>query len=234
MSRLRLRVLMGLALVFGSQCGLSSTEKFSPAKSIHHNQISSDLANALAQVSHAVGMPMVAQLAQPLPKIFIAEGTHTTNYLLEEIIRQAPGYSWELHGQVVLIYSRLLKEAPFNPLTHRFARFSMPDNVSALKYMLPNLAATLLEEEPAKGIIMTGFGDQALEKESLQPSTLENVSGEEVLIRAMEESPTFSVVIVFASAKPTKGQALKAYWSWQSLKADQRPVYPDSPHDNNH
>lgn len=73
--------------------------------------ISADLANALARVAWLSHLPMVAELAQPLPKIEITHGTYIAKDLLQEIARQAPEYQWEAEGKVIHFYnSKLTRE----------------------------------------------------------------------------------------------------------------------------
>jgi hypothetical protein len=51
---------------------------------------SQDLANTLARVSWLSQLPVIAELAQPLPRIEIAEGTYIVKDLLRQIVLQAP------------------------------------------------------------------------------------------------------------------------------------------------
>jgi hypothetical protein len=223
------RFLACAAFIIGAQCLSVSAQGSPPTTTVHHGKISADLANALAQLSYAARLPMVGELSQPLPKISIPEGSDPLGSLLNEIVHQASGYKWELRGSVVHFYNERLHQANFNPLSRKFPKFVMPENVSELTYKLPNLEATVLEDKPAQGVIMTGFAERSLEKDALQSSVLEEITGREILFRAMQERPTFSVLVIFLSEKPTKAQALKAEWFWQSFRSDLHPVYADVP-----
>ncbi|MGH9498509.1 MAG: hypothetical protein ACRD3L_05155 [Terriglobales bacterium] len=196
---------------------------------IQHNGVSNDLANVLAQLARWIQMPMIAELAQPLPTVQLAEGNHTAEYLLTEITHQAPGYTFAVEGLVIHFYEKRLVLAKLNFLNLTFQQFEMPQNVSALKYKLPGLATALLQTEKHRGgVVFTGFGDTDLAKDTLEAGTLTNVSGREVLLRAAAESPQFFTIIVFSSNAPkTKQEARQATvnWFWQSLRSNFRPIY---------
>jgi len=193
---------------------------------VQHGPISEDLANVLARVALLYRVPMVAELAQPLPRIQIAAGAEGVGRLLREIERQAPGYEWEAAGRVLHFYSKRLRAARFNFLNLRFARFSMPPNLSELKLTFPAREyGLLLQGYSGGGIVTTGFGDAMLERDLLQPAVLENVTGREILFRAADESPKFLTVIVFPNDDPTKKEMerdMNRNWFWQSLE-EERP-----------
>jgi hypothetical protein len=192
---------------------------------VQNDAISTDLANALAQVAWISQMPMIAELSQPLPKVEIAEGTHSIEYLLQEAARQSPGYQWEAEGKAVHFYNVKLKEAESNFLNLMFPRFAMPGNLSELKLTFAAREHGLMQGYSDGGIVTTGFGDAILEKDILRHTIFENITGREILLRAADESPTFFTVIVFPSADPTRTQMerdMNRNWFWQSLQA-QRP-----------
>lgn len=206
---------------------------------VRHQPISADLANALAQVAWISHLPMIAELAQPLPKIQIAGGSHDPKFLLREIARQAPEYEWHASGKAILFYNKGLREAKFNFLNLRFPRFSMPANLSDLKLTFPEREyGLLLQGYSGGGIVVTGFGDALLAKDPLQPATLENATGREILLRAANENPTFFTVIVFPNAEPTKKQMerdINRNWFWEALKGPlPAPLYVQPPADGRH
>jgi hypothetical protein len=230
MIRVRLSVLVALITAFLPTFALDNSPLL--ARRIHHEPASGDLANVLAQVAYWVKIPMVAELAHPLPKIRIPEGSQTGRSLFEEISRQAKGYRWELDGSVIHYYNEQLRMAPANDLNGVFSRFVMPDNASDLKVKLPCLALAVLDTNRS-GVLVSGFGDAALKKDPLQPATLVNISGRDILARAASESPTFFVVVVFPTANPTTvGEARRAQWFWQSFKSRLGPIYAAPPPDS--
>jgi hypothetical protein len=219
-----------LVLAF-SVCGAPTCAQGSPVDgAVHHEKITGDLANALARVAWLCHVPVIAELAQPLPNIQIAEGTEDAKDLLKEVARQAPDYKWDATGKVIFFYNKKLREAKFNFLNLRFPRFSMPVNLSELKLTFPTREyGLLLQGYSGGGIVTTGFGDAMLEKDLLQPAILKNVTGREILLQAANESPTFFTVIVFPNAEPTKKQVerdMNRNWFWQALKDEHlKPLY---------
>ncbi len=115
---------------------------------------------------------MLAEIAQPLPKVEIARGTYVIKDLLQELVRQAP-VSWDVEGRVIYFYNQKLRESKNNFLNLKFPQFAMPDNVSELKLTFPQREHGLLQGSSNTGILITGFGDPALAKDLLDPATLE-------------------------------------------------------------
>jgi hypothetical protein len=183
-------------------------------------QTTEDLANTLAKIAWLSHLPMVAEVAQPLPNIVVPEGLYVVKDLLEIVARQAPGYQWDAEGRIVHFYNQRLRNAKYNFLGIKFQRFIMPPNVSELKLTFPTLENALLEGLPSDGYFISGFGDAALEKARLAPATLTDVTGREVLLRTAKESPTFFTIIVFPNSDPTKKQMeldMNRNWFWQPL-----------------
>ena len=230
--KMRLRTFALATLVLAGTC-LSSRAQSGPlTEAIRHESISGDLANALAQIACLSHLPLIAELAQPLPGIQIAEGSHSAQYLLQEVVRQAPGYQWGVEGKVVDFYSRRLRRARFNFLNLKFPRFPMPPNLSELKLTFPTLELGLLDGVSGGGIAISGFGDAYLRENALQQVSLENVTGREILLRAANQSPTFFSMIVFPNPEPTKTQAkqeVNTNWFWQSFKEPFTMLYVQKP-----
>jgi hypothetical protein len=195
--------------------------------------ISADLADTLARVAWLSKLPMIAELAQPLPKIEIASGTYVLKDLLQGLVGQAPDYQWEIKGKVIHFYSRKLKEAKFNFLNLRFFHFAMPSNLSELKLTLPQHENALLQGSADTGILITGFRDLALAKDQLEPAIFENISGREVLLQAANERPTFFTIVVFPNSDPTKKEMerdINRNWFWQALSGQiPGPLYVQPP-----
>lgn len=191
--------------------------------------ISADLADVLAQVAWLSKSPMLAEIAQPLPRVEIARGTYVIKDLLQELVRQAPGYRWDVEGRVIYFYNQKLRESKNNFLNLKFPEFAMPDNVSELKLTFPQREHGLLQGSSGTGILITGFGDPALAKDLLDPATLKNVNGREILLKAANERPTFFTIVVFPNSNPTQAEMEKDInrnWFWQALSSPKpRPLY---------
>ncbi len=205
---------------------------FSPAQNrpqnrgVEYGPTPTDLANALAQMARSSKLPLIAELSQPLPQIEVTQGTPLSPTALNALLVQAPGYAWKQEGKTVHFYNVRLRDARFNFLNLEFSRFTLPSNLSELKLWLPGRAVGLLEGFSSEGGATTGFGSAELQKETLRPVALTNVSPLEVLLHAANEKPIFYTVIVFPSASPSKEQAEKEVnWFWGTLAEKMIPLY---------
>lgn len=195
-----------------------------------HSALPQDLANALVQMARASHVPLIAELAQPLPKIPAAEGALLNPGTLDQLVRQAPGYEWKMEGKAVHFYDKELRMAPSNFLNLKFAHFTVPVNLSEFKLSFPQRAIGLLQGYTEEGGVTFGLRDTQLEKEKLRQTTFENVTPLEVLVNVANESPRFYTVLVFPSAAPTKSEAEKEVsWHWGSLEEQRRPLYTQVP-----
>ncbi len=211
-------LLLGACIPACSQSGLQ--------RQIPYGPIPADLANALAQMARSSHVPIVAELAQPLPMVPMAEGTPVSENSLNELVKQAPGYEWEMDGRVVHFYNKKLRVAPFNFLNLRFSRFTVPPNLSELKLWFPGRAIGLLEGFTAEGGAISGFGDAELEKQKLERTTLENITPLEVLLHVANQSPSFYAIIVFPNPAPSRRQVeQQVHWFWGSLNEKLAPLY---------
>jgi hypothetical protein len=223
-----------LALALAGVCPFGPAQGDSLNEVIKSGPISGDLASALARVAWLSQKPMIAELAQPLPRIEIADGPYVVKDLLHEIARQAPGYEWQAEGEVIHFYNAKLRRARLNFLNLTFPRFIMPPNLSDLKLTFSTREFALLHGYTGTGIVTSGFGDALLEKDSLRPETLENVTGRDIVFRVANESPTFFTIIVFPDADPTKEQMetdVNLNWFWGSLKEKPSPLFVQLPKD---
>lgn len=185
-----------------------------------------DLANALVQMARRSRTPLVAELAQPLPKITTFNGAAMTPDALDQLVKVAPGYAWRMEGKTVYFYCSELRNAKYNFLNLTFPRFTIPANVSDFKLWFPARAVGLLEGHTAEGAAISGFGDSLLSKQPLQQATLENVTPLQALFHVANESPTFYSVLVFPSAAPSRSDAEKhVSWNWGSLNEPPKPIY---------
>lgn len=223
-------VLLVLSLAGGHPPSTAQSDPLNEV--VRCGRLSANLADALAQVAWLSHVPMIGELAQPLPRIQLTEGVYPAKDLLREIARQAPSYQWETEGRVIHFYSTQLREAKFNFLNWSFPRFIMPPNISDLKLTFSTREFGLLHGYTGTGIATTGFGDALLGKDLLRPVTLDHVTGREILFRVANESPTFFTIIVFPNGDPTKEQMasdVDLSWFWESLKGHPEPLYVQPP-----
>jgi hypothetical protein len=213
-------LLISVACLFGG--ALSSSQD----QPIQYGPIPGDLANALAEMARASRVPIIAELARPLPHITMTNGAKVSDDSLNQLLAQAPGYEWKREGKTIHFYNKQLRAARFNFLNLRIPRFTVPINLSELKLSFPGRAIGLLEGFTAEGGVVIGPGDTELAKEKLQQVTLENKTGLEILLHVANESPTFYTIMVFPKSIPTKKQAeLNVSWFWGSLHEKSVPLY---------
>ena len=226
MTRFRALLCIGLVTTFVcTSARIVATSDISK-KSLKHGEIRGNLAEALTQLAYSTKTPTIGELAQPLASIHIPEGVHSPEDLVRELARQAPGYKWESRGKVVLFYQEDLERNRLNILNLKFERFTMPNNVSQLKYALPNMETALLDRTSEKGILLTGFGDTELEKDKLKGEVMEGVDGREILVRAASQNPTFSVILVYPKGTlRTTSESKEVEWFWQSFRSELKPMY---------
>lgn len=215
-------------------CGVLGASDRNPLnQAVRCDPMATDLANALMRVAWLSRVPIIAELAQPLPSVDVSQGTYIVKDLLDGIARQSPGYDWRVEGKAVHFYSKRVKDAKSNFLNLRFPEFTMPSSVSHLKLTFPGREFALFEGSPGGSMIIEGFGDPVLEGDSLQAKRLENVTGREILVRAVDERPTFATVLIFLNDDPTKKQVeldMNRNWFWQALNAEHPdPIYVQPP-----
>jgi len=213
-------LLVAVACLFG---GAQSPSQYQP---IQYGPIPGDLANALAEMARASRVPIIAELAQPLPHITMTNGAKVSDVSLDQLLAQAPGYEWKREGKTIHFYNKQLRVARFNVLNLLIPRFTVPINLSELKLSFPGRVNGLLEGSAAEGGVVIGPGDTELAKEKLQQVTLENKTGLEILLQLANESPTFYTIVVFPKSTPTKKQAEhNVSWFWGSLNEKSVPLY---------
>jgi len=83
---MRLRTFL-LAVTIIATCPWGNAQSDPLTDVISFQPISSDLAEAVAEVAWRSHLPMIAELAQPLPRIEIPQGTYVVKDLMQGIIR---------------------------------------------------------------------------------------------------------------------------------------------------
>ena len=207
-----------------------------PAQSLDiataHDQVSGNLPELLRFVAQHYRVPVVAELALPLPEhLRIRPGTNSATEVLQELLKSAPDYQFEVIGRnVVHFYRSDITEAPQDFLNLRFRQFTMPPNVSDLKVFLRAKVYALRKGLQGIGVVTSGFGEPELAGDTLPHLEMKDVSGREILLRAAEESPTFYTVLVFldkhANTEASMNYASQ-HWFWGSARPmkDNKPMY---------
>jgi hypothetical protein len=104
-----------------------------------HKSCAGNLAELLRFVAEQYRVPMVAELVNPLPsQLVIESGQDTAIGLLQKVLTQVPGYRYEVtNGQIIHFYARDVVNAKGNLLNIGIKHFTMPNNLSDFKLLLP-------------------------------------------------------------------------------------------------
>ena len=118
-------LLVAVACLFG---GAQSPSQYQP---IQYGPIPGDLANALAEMARASRVPIIAELAQPLPHITMTNGAKVSDVSLDQLLAQAPGYESKREGKTIHFYNKQLRVARFNSGVHASTIAGTPSSMPA-------------------------------------------------------------------------------------------------------
>ena len=187
---------------------------------VAHQAKSGDLVDLLTFVATQFHVPVIGELAQPLPKnLNIPPGTHTARELFDLIFKKANRNTWDAAGNVAHVYDKSLLKSPKNFLNARLKSFQMPGSVGELERSLPAVLPDI-NGVMHEGIATTGLTDPYLSKITLPSKTVHNVTAREILFQAAQASSNFYSIIVFPNARPrTQADYDSAYgnWLWRAL-----------------
>lgn len=184
-----------------------------------------DLVSALESVSIKYHVPVLAELTASYPEHIVApENARSLKDALEQIARQATGYSWSIKNGIVLFNKSRLFQARGNFFNRSIPYFVIPDNVAELTLELKG--AMLAKSGTAP--VMSGAPEQALQSAKLNKGkVLENMTGREILLEAARESNNLFSVILFSTANPkSRQEADTALINWYVRSIDELPTNP--------
>jgi len=235
--RLPFEIPLLLALLLLGPFTADSAAQSGPAGTrVHHGVIQGDLAEALGAVAVQSQIPILAELALPLPHDFhIAEGEDSAEHLLNLLVAASPNYSWEWDGRVAHFYNRHLVTAPADFLNLRFESFVLTGSVARLSAVLRNaIWACHFGIRPAgqrtcsiaEGGVIGGIWPSDLQRLRLAPRELRKTSARKVLLDAENESGQFFTMVVFPRENAITAQDAEfafSHWAWHSLSDTSKP-----------
>ena len=175
----------------------------------------------LVVVSKEFKLPMIIELAQPMPDdVRVGAGTFTARDLLDKVCEKNSVCRWDLKGQVVLVYDDSVRKAARNFLNWRLEEFKMPGNVADLDLRLRGQLNSIKSGVKGKGGLVQGIRSDELSKLTLSTRILRNTTAREILWNALQESRRFTTIIVFPSRNPTKNDELDLAfrdWRWVAI-----------------
>jgi hypothetical protein len=201
---------------------------------VDHKAFSGNLAQVLAFVATEFKVPLIAELVQPLPrKLSIKAGKSSARQELAKLVAVAKQYSFRDVDGVANVYSIDLRRERRSLLNLRFQTFDMPPNVGALQLTLPARLKDLADNrKTGAGFATSGFA--TLEKKSLHPERLTDISGSELLIKAAKERTFYSIIVCPTAHPPTDAEIRSTFdnWFWGGLGST--PAIFIQPPPNNH
>ena len=202
----------------------------------HHRRITGDLAEALGAVAVEMQVPIVGELALPLPSgINLPEGSGTAEHLLDSIVATSPGYSWKWEGRVAHVYNRRLLTASANFLNLQLESFVLPQNVAELYVTLHNalwqcgIPKRIANDRRCRvplGFVLGGLWPSALEPLRLTPRNKGVMSARRVMLEAAAENGQFYSIVVFPHATartPEDAEFAFYHWAWHPLSDAAKP-----------
>jgi hypothetical protein len=206
---------------------------------VQHGPSSGNLAELLRFVAQNYKVPLIAELANPIPqRVVLDSGQDTLSQVLDKLLTQAPNYTAEIvGGNVVHFYRRDVLDARGNLLTIRIQHFAMPANLSDFKLLLPATISNARQGLPAGGAVISGFPSTEMEKAHLSERVVDNVCGRELLLRAAQETHAFYTIVVFEDPKCTSDHCFdyaNQHWFWGLLNGalNEAPIYIQAPSRN--
>jgi hypothetical protein len=193
-----------------------------------HDQISTDLANALVFVATKYKVPIVAELtATEDPKVDMAAGQATARQLLNSLVSKSPEYIWNEQAGVVHFYNKTILNALAHPLNFKLKSFQLPENISQLKIFLPARLYNASQGMQEGSVAISAFPSSELEQQKLPGKLFRNATGRDILLAAASSQPQFSSIIVLPNSHP-KGQKDLEYankhWFWFAMTTQNQPV----------
>ncbi len=202
----------------------------------HHGAITGDLAEALGAIAVQMRVPIVAELALPLPSdINVPDGDETAEKLLSSVIAASPGYSWKWEGRVAHVYNRRLLTAPSNFLNLHMESFLLPSNVAEFSVTLRNaLWQCSIRRGVADhrrcpvqvGFVIAGLWPTALEPLRLTMKRIGATSARQVTLKVANESGQFYSIVVFPRSNartPQDAEFAFSHWAWHPLSDGLKP-----------
>lgn len=198
-----------------------SVGKFYSAKQL---ELNSDLRQALTIISETFEIPVLAELAVPLPQIVLPRQSITLPRAITEIEMQAHDYRCRIDRGVLHCFCRNLLRAPGNFLSHRLLRFNMPADAAQLR---ADIEGALQAAEPTIHLPSPKLDGQDV---ALAGGTVEMIDIREVLVLALSSSRSTSMLITFPSRNPrTDCDVSFALASWYMPPARKVTAVPPLP-----
>jgi hypothetical protein len=155
-------------------------------------------------IGNSFKVPLLVETASPVPDLTIPAGTYSARQLLDIGVRQLRGYEWKNEGGVAHLYQPELVRSQGNLLNVKIHMFFFPKNVADfIWYFRHCIHATTQGYDCVSGGLMIGMKPPGLENEPLPyAEVFEDVAARAILLRALQASGRFYVLIAYESTRP--------------------------------
>jgi hypothetical protein len=188
-----LAIVQGLVILFSLQAVFLQGQEDGVTKSYELRDV---LAAAVAD-----HQAVLAEIVRPMPKVHLAARTlQNERELLRSLRKQLPQYQITLQNGIIFVADRTLLKDHTNPLNIRIKLFVMPEDLNALKRMLPAAANSARTGGSGIGAVANGLAMPDELSPKLKPETLHDVTVREILIKAAQEIGTMISILTLPSA----------------------------------
>jgi hypothetical protein len=180
-----------------------------------------DLRDLLVQTANEFRLPMVMELAQPLPEgLRLRGGERTPRQTLDLLVAQCPEYIWQQHKNVVYFYHKGLKNSSNNFLNWKISSIRISNSVADIEMRLRAEINKSKQQVRGTGGLSVGLYSTDLSKHQLPGQTLRDVTVREVILKVAQLDQAFYSLIIFGSSEPRTDADLDlalSQWRWRAL-----------------
>lgn len=167
-------------------------------------------------------VPLLVEVAYPLPDLTIPAGKFSARQLLDQAVRQLHSYGWQDDRGVAHLYEKDVIASRRNLLNVRIHRFWFPDNVAEFDYYFRPCIYGTTQGYDCIGGAFSGIKPPDLKKEQLPKlEAFKDVPARSILLRALQANGHFYVVIVFEKKRDLMGLFPLRSWNMRSLVPDE-------------
>lgn len=185
--------------------------------------IDASLNKTLQQIAETYRVPMVVELANPLPRAKLPSATITAREALNAIVKRYPQYDWKLQDSVIHFYDQTLKGERGNFLNWRLKSFTISGTIADVDLRLKSEINKVRKGITSEGGLFVGILPADLEKGPLPTVVLKDVTAREVLFKLGDIAPRFFTAVIFprsGSLTPADIDEAFANWQWSGIRSE--------------
>lgn len=183
--------------------------------------ISGDMAEVLATFATKCHVPMLLELAEPVPKQIEASISNCdSTRFLSSVLTHHPDQSFEVKGRVLHVFDKNLQKEKNNFLNWKFDKFTLPENVAEFENILGAKLEAKREGVNTKGGVINGLYPDDLAKRTLPSNTYIHKTTREILLDVENIDGSFMTSVIFPKDKRlSSADVSRAFsrWQWTSI-----------------